>query len=125
MRTGSHRNAFFKGDAEKEFGWFSLGASLPFISMDAERAGHQIVQSARMGEAERILSLPAAIVARVQGVFPGTTSNLLGLVNIVLPSRDSTNTSRLKGKIAEAQLGSRLLDSLTGLGRSAARRFNE
>jgi NAD(P)-dependent dehydrogenase (short-subunit alcohol dehydrogenase family) len=125
MRTGSHLNAFFKGDAEKEFSWFSLGASLPFISMDAERAARQIIQSARKGEAERILSLPAAFAARIHGLFPGTTSNVLGLVNTVLPGTGSSITGRVPGAIAENRLGSKLLDSLTEFGRSAARRFNE
>ena len=38
MRTGSHLNAEFRGQQEREYTWFSLGASLPLISMDAERA---------------------------------------------------------------------------------------
>ncbi|GAC1513242.1 MAG: SDR family oxidoreductase [Chloroflexota bacterium] len=125
MRTGSHLNAFFKGDAEKEYTWFALGASLPFISMDAERAARQIIQSARKGEAERILSLPAAIAARVHGVFPGTTSNLLGLVNTILPGSGSTTERRLPSKVVDAALESELLDALTEWGRSAARRFRE
>jgi NAD(P)-dependent dehydrogenase (short-subunit alcohol dehydrogenase family) len=29
MRTGSHKNAFFKGDHQKEFTWFSLAAGPP------------------------------------------------------------------------------------------------
>jgi hypothetical protein len=45
----------------------------------------KLSKSARMGEAERILSLPAGIATRIQGVFPGTTSNVLGLVNGILP----------------------------------------
>jgi NAD(P)-dependent dehydrogenase (short-subunit alcohol dehydrogenase family) len=39
MRTGSHKNAFFKGDHQKEFTWFSLGAGNPLVSMGADRAG--------------------------------------------------------------------------------------
>lgn len=38
MRTGSYLNAEFKGQRNREFTWFSLGDSLPFVSMDAERA---------------------------------------------------------------------------------------
>ncbi|MBV8097744.1 MAG: SDR family oxidoreductase, partial [Verrucomicrobia bacterium] len=38
MRTGSHKNALFKGDHRKEFTWFSLGAANPLISMGADRA---------------------------------------------------------------------------------------
>src|SRR5207253_3425233 len=43
MRTGSYGNALFKGKHEAELTWFALGASLPGISMDAERAARQIV----------------------------------------------------------------------------------
>jgi hypothetical protein len=35
MRAGSHLNAWFKGDREQETLWFSLGATLPGISMSA------------------------------------------------------------------------------------------
>ena len=42
LRTGSHKNAFFKGQHRKEFAWFSLGAGNPLVSMDADRAGCQI-----------------------------------------------------------------------------------
>ena len=49
MRTGSHLNARFTGRAGKEFTWFSLGASLPLISMDAERAARQIIAAVRPG----------------------------------------------------------------------------
>lgn len=43
MRTGSHVRAEFAGRREQEFTWFSLGASLPLVSMNAERAARQIV----------------------------------------------------------------------------------
>jgi NAD(P)-dependent dehydrogenase (short-subunit alcohol dehydrogenase family) len=38
MRTGSHLQARFIGQSGKEFTWFALRASLPLISIDAERA---------------------------------------------------------------------------------------
>lgn len=41
MRTGSHLKAMFRGQHEQEFTWFSLGASLPLVSMGAERAARQ------------------------------------------------------------------------------------
>jgi hypothetical protein len=43
MRTGSHVKAEFAGRRDQEFTWFSLGASLPLMSMDAERAAQRIV----------------------------------------------------------------------------------
>ena len=47
LRTGSHKNAFFKGQHRKEFAWFSLGASNPIVSMDADRAAGQILEAVR------------------------------------------------------------------------------
>src|SRR5215211_2397982 len=47
MRTGSHLRALTKGQHEVEYGLFSLCASLPLISMDAERAAEQVVQALR------------------------------------------------------------------------------
>ena len=54
MRTGSHVNAEFAGQQAKEFTWFGLGASLPLISMDAERAARQIV-AARTHDHSRLV----------------------------------------------------------------------
>jgi NAD(P)-dependent dehydrogenase (short-subunit alcohol dehydrogenase family) len=125
MRTGSHENASFKGRSRAEYAWFSLGASLPIVSMDAERAAAQIVEAAKEGSAERILSLPATVAARVHGLFPGLTSDLLGVVNRILPRDDGGSTGRVQGRQAQAASHSAVLDALTSFGRSAARRFNQ
>ena len=45
MRTGSPRNATFKGDHEKEYAWFTVSDSLPGLSMSAERAGREIIDA--------------------------------------------------------------------------------
>src|SRR5205085_5737710 len=38
MRTGSPRNAEFKGRHRAEYAWFSIGGSLPLISIDSHVA---------------------------------------------------------------------------------------
>ena len=86
MRTGSPRNALFKGDNKAEYAWFSISDALPFLSMDARRAARQIVNASVRGHAEVVLSLPAKFAVKVHGMFPGTTSDVLGLVNQLLPS---------------------------------------
>jgi short-subunit dehydrogenase len=125
MRTGSHLNAQFKGQHKAEFAWFSLGASLPIISMDAERAARQIVAAARRGEAEVTLSLPATALAVFSGIFPGTTADILGLVNRVLPGGTARETETELGFEIQRQIDSGILDTLTALGRGAAKRFQQ
>jgi hypothetical protein len=89
MRTGSYLNAFFKGRQRGEFTWFSLGSSLPLISMDAQRAARQIVEATRRGQAERVLSLPALALAWFHGLFPGLTADILSLADrVLLPAAD-------------------------------------
>ncbi len=126
MRTGSHLNALFKGRQEREYGWFALGASLPIVSMDAERAARRIVEAARRGETELILSLPANLLARFHGLFPGTTANLLELVNrLILPPPGGEGAAMAKGMEAHERLASPLFEFLTAWGLSAARRYHQ
>jgi NAD(P)-dependent dehydrogenase (short-subunit alcohol dehydrogenase family) len=47
MRTGSPENAMFKGQHAKEYSWFAISDSLPLASIDADRAGRQIVEACR------------------------------------------------------------------------------
>src|SRR5205085_11782954 len=58
MRTGSPRNALFKGKNEAEYAWFSISDALPIVSMSAKRAAQQIVDAAARGAAEVVLSRP-------------------------------------------------------------------
>jgi len=124
MRTGSHLNAEAKGNQDGEWVRFALAASLPLISMDAEQAAREIVAATRRGEAERILSLPATLLARFHGLFPGTTANLLSLVNRwLLPTNVAPSSAR--GMEIQQRIQSRLFTWATTWGRSAARRFHE
>ncbi|HLH23950.1 MAG TPA: SDR family oxidoreductase [Chloroflexota bacterium] len=125
MRTGSMLNAIFKGPHRAEFTAFSVLGSLPVISMDAERAARQIVAATRRGEAERILSLPANLLARFHGLFPGTTADILGVINRVLPQADGAGQDRERGMALHAVTRSPLLDRLIGWNLAAAQRFHE
>ena len=60
MRTGSHLRAEFTGDAAAEYAWFAPGASMPLVSMDAERAAGKIVEwhPARVGASSSSLRSP-------------------------------------------------------------------
>lgn len=117
MRTGSFLNAEFKGDDDREAAWFSLSSSLPGASMSAQRAARQIIAATKRGDAEKILSLPANLIALLHGVFPGATADLLGLINRALPHGHGVESHRMAPYVHQKPL----LNALTAAGRRAAR----
>lgn len=123
MRTGSHERAFFTGDAEEEYAWFAPAASMPLLSMDAERAAARIVRAVLHGKPMITLTPLTTVGVRVRGVMPGTTTRVMGLVNRVLPEGD--DPTAVQGRVAERRLDSRVVRFLTTLGTRAARRYNE
>jgi short-subunit dehydrogenase len=122
MRTGSPRNAFFKGDHRAEYAWFSISDSLPVTAMSAERAARKIITACKRGEAEIVLSVQAKLAAKFHDLFPGLTSDLLGLVNRLLPKPGGIGSERALGRESHSALAPSLL---TALGDSAAKRNNE
>ena len=106
--------------------WFALSDNLPILSMDAERAARQIIAAARRGEAERVLTVPATLLARLYGLFPGFATDLIGLATWLLPTAEHPDAQALPGEVARLQMPPRrrkIVDSLTTLGRRAAARF--
>jgi short-subunit dehydrogenase len=122
MRTGSPRNATFKGRHRAEYAWFAISGSLPGLSMSAERAARQIVTACRAGDAHVVLSLAAKVGDTAHALFPGSTADLLGLVNRLLPGPGGIGTRAARGADSESRLAPSLL---TALGDEAARRNNQ
>jgi NAD(P)-dependent dehydrogenase (short-subunit alcohol dehydrogenase family) len=121
MRTGSYLNADFKGDPEKEAGWFGVSSSMPGLTMSGERAARQIADATARGTSEKILTTQANLLARAHGVAPGLTSDILGLVNqFVLPKGGGKGAKR--GHETRS-LQTPLMTALTIFGRMAAKRF--
>jgi NAD(P)-dependent dehydrogenase (short-subunit alcohol dehydrogenase family) len=129
MRTGSHLRAQFVGAQQREYAWFSTAASLPLLSMDAERAARRIVSGVISGRSVLVLTPLAKLAPRVDALFPRTTSAFLGLVARLLPAAPSSSRSEtVPGWRAARRLdhGSRrILDVVTRLGGRAADRLNE
>jgi short-subunit dehydrogenase len=122
MRTGSARNATFKGRHQAEYAWFAIGDALPLTSMDAGRAARRIVEACRYGEAEVILSVQAKAAVLFHDLFPGLTADINGLFNRLLPDAGSDGRVARLGK----QSGSKWAPSwLTTLNDRAARANNE
>ena len=97
IRTGSPKNAIFKGQHRAEQTWFTISDSLPVTSMSIQDAAHAIIEAARQGSGTVVLSLPAKLLAGLNGVFPSLMTDILGLVNRWLPDAGGIGTDRALG----------------------------
>src|SRR5262245_7132717 len=75
-----------------------------------------------MGRPEVILSVPARVAARVQGLFPGLTGEVLAVAARLLPGAGGIGRRISRGSESESIAAPSLL---TSLGDEAARRNNE
>ena len=128
MRTGSHQRASFVGDHGREYAWFAAAASLPLLSMDADRAARRIVEAVLRGRADLLLTPLAQIASRFAVLAPNLTAALLALTVRLLPrSVGAIEGARpVEGRAARERLSPRsrtVLDKITTLGDRAARRF--
>jgi NAD(P)-dependent dehydrogenase (short-subunit alcohol dehydrogenase family) len=122
MRTGSPRNALFKGKHRAEYAWFSVMDAIPVFSINATRAARQIVAACKKGRAEVILTLQAKIAARFAGLLPGVTAGVLAALNTVLPTPGGIGTARATGAESQSAWSPSLL---TVANEYAARQHNE
>jgi NAD(P)-dependent dehydrogenase (short-subunit alcohol dehydrogenase family) len=92
MRTGSHVNAYFKGQNEKEYA--------------------QIVRATQRGDAELIISIQAKTAAKMNALFPELTADILSLVNRFLPENGGIGEEKVRGKDSESWLAPSILTAL-------------
>jgi short-subunit dehydrogenase len=122
MRTGSHRNAWFKGRREAEYTWFALLAASPVTAMNPRRAARRIVNATARGEAEVLLGVKTHLAVRFHGLFPGTTIRLLRLVGRLLPRPGGAGEEPAPGHELERPL---TMSPLTAAGRRSAAELRE
>jgi short-subunit dehydrogenase len=121
MRTGSHINANFTGDAAREYRWFSLVAGLPGVSTSARAAARKIVRSVVSRKREIAITPQAMFATRVAGMCPSATMLAMETMNRVLPSPISGTTGNRRG----AELRGMEVKRAAFLGNAAARRYNQ
>jgi hypothetical protein len=122
MRTGSPRNADFKGQHQAEYAWFSIADSNPLLSMDARRAARQILDACRRGDAEVVLTTQAKLAARFDSLFPELSADLMEVVAGMLPGPVPGGERSQKGRDSESRI---TRSPLTGLSRKAERELNQ
>jgi NAD(P)-dependent dehydrogenase (short-subunit alcohol dehydrogenase family) len=125
MRTGSHLNAEFGGDTAAEYAWFAPGASLPLITMNAERAAERIVKGVLDGRNQVVLTPIAQVGMRVAGVAPSLTTELMKVMARLLPDASGRSGEVVEGHAARRRLGSQMVERLTTLGTRAAHDLNQ
>jgi hypothetical protein len=122
MRTGSPRNADFKGKHQLEYAWFSISDALPLLTVSAENAARQIVRACKRGEAELVISVPAKVAVLFESLFPEVMSQILAAVNQFLPGAGGVGTQTMKGRDSKSAWSP---SWLTTLNEEAAIRNNE
>ena len=85
MRTGSHLQAWFKGEQRTEFAVFSLAGGSPGTSMSAERAARMILSAAARGKADAVIPFTYRQLSKISALAPNTTVATLAAVNTMLP----------------------------------------
>src|SRR5262245_35936062 len=96
MRTGSHVNALFKGQHQKEFALFSVANSSPLLSTSSSHAARQIIEACCYGTSQLVITPQARLLRLFSGIFPSVTAEILGMVNRVLPGPASADGDRAK-----------------------------
>jgi NAD(P)-dependent dehydrogenase (short-subunit alcohol dehydrogenase family) len=97
FRSGSPRNAIFKGRHYEEYAWFATADATPGVSIDPNDLAGRILEAARYGQAELITPLPAKLGAKMHGLFPSLTTELAAIVNQFLPKPGGIGPRRARG----------------------------
>ena len=121
MRTGSHRNAQFTGDASREYRWFSLAASTPGVSIAANRAARQIADAIASGSAEVTITPQAFVASRMGNVAPAMYRLMMRGIHVFLPKAHHGNQQTQRGEhVREHEWF-----PASSIGTSAAHRYNQ
>ena len=120
MRTGSHRNALFKGAVKKEYSWFSIGSSVPGMSISAKRAARAVVIAAWERRSYAVLGFSAKTASALVNAVPGLATEAMSVINRVMPH--SSNKRMQRGNESRTFISESFL---TKLGRDAAKRYNQ
>jgi NAD(P)-dependent dehydrogenase (short-subunit alcohol dehydrogenase family) len=122
MRTGSPRNAWFKGQHRKEYAWFALSDALPMFSVSASSAARTIVSGSLRGDPEVVLSLQAKLLVILEGVAPSLLQRVLSIADALLPRSGGIEQEKARGHESTSGLTE---SPLTTLSKKAERAYNQ
>ncbi len=85
MRTGSHLQAWFKGEQPTEFALFSLIGGSPGTSMSAERAARLILSASARGQADAVIPFTYRQISKLSAIAPNLMLGALAVVSAAMP----------------------------------------
>ncbi|HEY6448583.1 MAG TPA: SDR family NAD(P)-dependent oxidoreductase [Acidobacteriaceae bacterium] len=119
IRTGSHLNALFSGDAQREYRWFSVSANMPGLAASAAAAARRIVNATIAGRTEIAITPHAAVAARLASVAPEAIAVAMSVANRLLPKPVPATAGPRPGAEVQPQ------NKLPPIGRATARKYNQ
>ena len=122
MRTGSPRNATFRGRHRAEYAWFSIADSMPGLTVAVEDAARRILEGARRGDAEVRFPAVTRLAVVLGAAAPNLTASVLDLAGRLLPQPPEEPRGRRVGRESQSAASP---SWLTRLGDAAARRYNQ
>lgn len=123
LRTGSPRNASFKGNHEAEYTWFMISAALPGLSVAASAAARQIVDATARRRPFVEISVPAKLASFAHAVAPHITFGALEIAARMLPQAANENgEAAVKGRNSETRWTA---SPLTILARKSELEYNQ
>lgn len=122
MRTGSPRNAEFKGNHRAEYTWFLLSDSTPGFSMGVDRAARRIVRACENGSSQLVLGLPPKLAVKVNALFPAASAAASAMASRALPGAGNAGLDKAKGADSRTPLTESWLSALD---QRAAERNNQ
>lgn len=122
MRTGSPRNAKFKGQHRKEYAWFSIGDSLPLVTLNAQQAAKQILTACQRGDAEVVVAGSMNVSSLAARLAPNWSIELLSVMDRILPEMGGIGKQAARGYESKSKWSPSWLTQLT---QAAAVRNNE
>jgi len=98
IRTGGHRHAWFKGNREAEYSWFSLGDVIPGLAASAERAARKAIRGIQGGDPEVIIGLGARLQIAIDSLLPNWSAEMMDLLEYALPAPTNLDGPALQGR---------------------------
>ena len=126
MRTGSYAHARFVGDPEKEYLWFTAGATTPVVAMDARRAARKIASAIARGDRELVFTAAARIAYRLHNLAPSLFARASELAGRFLPVTPADPVALPReGAAIEDASSSPLVGALAARGRAQGKAYGQ